>query len=64
MIKNGLELRRVTRADHDRMYTSFIQELREFAKRGLCDSINIYGRGSQLINRNYCIQMMFKAKMV
>ena len=52
LIKNGLEPRRVTRADHDRMYTPFIQELREFAKRGLCDRINIYGRGESVDKPN------------
>lgn len=45
LIKNGFDPRRVTKADHDRMYYPFIQELREFSRRGLCDSINIYGRG-------------------
>lgn len=48
LIRSGLDPRRVTRADHDRMYSPFIQELREFSKRGLCDSINIYGRGNKI----------------
>lgn len=52
LIKNGLDPRRVTRADHDRMYHPFIQELREFSKRGLCDSINIYGRGKSIDKPN------------
>lgn len=48
LIKNGLDPRRVTKADHDRMYNPFIQELREFSKRGLCDSIDVYGRGETI----------------
>ena len=48
LIKNGFDPRRVTKADHDRMYTPFIEELREFANRGICDSINIYGRGKKI----------------
>lgn len=48
LMKNGLYPRRVTRADHNRMYNPFIKELREFARRGLCDSINIYGRGEKI----------------
>ena len=47
-MRNGLDPRRVTRADHDRMYNPFIQELSEFAKRGLCDSINIYSRSDKV----------------
>ena len=34
------------------MDTPFIQELREFAKRGLCDRINIYGRGESVDKPN------------
>ena len=48
LIKSGLDPRRVTKADHDRMYNPFIQELCEFTQRGLCDSINIYGRGNEI----------------
>ena len=48
LIKNRLDPRRVTRADHDRMYNPFIQELREFVKRDLCDSINVYARGNKI----------------
>lgn len=48
LIRNGFDPRRVTKADHDRMYTPFIGELREFAQRGICDSINIYGRGKKI----------------
>lgn len=52
LIKNGLDPRRVTKADHDRMYMPFIDEVREFAKRGLCDSINIYGRSNKIDEPN------------
>ena len=52
LIKNGLDPRRVTKADHDRMYTPFIEELKEFAKRDLCDTINIYGRGESIDKPN------------
>lgn len=45
LIENGFDPRRVTRADHDRMYEPFIGELQELSEKGLCDSVHVFGRG-------------------
>lgn len=45
LLELGYDARPVARINHDRMYDTFLAELNEIDKKGLCDQVNVYVRG-------------------
>ena len=45
LLELGYDPRPVARANHDRMYDPFLQEIMVMQKRGICDKIRVFTRG-------------------
>lgn len=48
LLELGYDPRPIARINHDRMYDSFLYEIMEITRRGLCDTINVFARGEVL----------------
>lgn len=48
LVELGYDARPVARSNHDRMYDTFLQELIEIRKRGICDKVNVFKRGKAI----------------